>query len=217
VTLAEASDRLVGRVDAEARLPGLGQWRRVADHREWRISQMPNVVTYLESRLDAGQVLEFGADHVAVATGSRWCASGIGRANRAAIPRADGARVLTPDDIIAGERADGPVVVLDDDHYYMGGVMAELRRSEGHEVPWSRRRRTPPTGRITRSSRGHPAQADADERGDRAAAHPGRDLAGGCHPRMRLHRARARDGVRDGRHGHDAPPFRRELPAPGNH
>ncbi|MEL6482860.1 MAG: NAD(P)-binding protein, partial [Pseudomonadota bacterium] len=33
VTLAEATDRLGGRVDAEARLPGLMQWRRVADYR----------------------------------------------------------------------------------------------------------------------------------------------------------------------------------------
>ncbi len=134
VTLAEATDRLGGRVDREARLPGLAQWRRVADHREWQIGQMPNVETYLESRLTVEQVLEFGADHVAIATGARWCASGIGRENHAPVPRSAGARVLTPDDIMAGGRPDGPVVIFDDDHYYMGGLMAEMMRAEGRAV-----------------------------------------------------------------------------------
>ena len=134
VTLAEATGRLGGRVDAEARLPGLAQWRRVADHREWQIGQMPNVETYLESPLTAAQVLEFGADHVAIATGARWCASGIGRAHHAPVPRAEGAKVLTPDDVMAGARPEGPVVIFDDDHYYMGGVMAELLRAEGCTV-----------------------------------------------------------------------------------
>jgi len=134
VTLAEASDRLGGRVDAEARLPGLSEWRRVADYREYQLSQMAGVETYLESRLGAKEVLEFGADHVAIATGSHWCDSGIGRATFETVPREDGAVVLTPDDIIAGKRPAGPVVIYDDDHYYMGSVMAELLRGEGHEV-----------------------------------------------------------------------------------
>ncbi len=134
VTLAEATDRLGGRVDTEARLPGLAQWRRVADYREWQIGQMPNVATYLDSPLTAEQVLEFGADHVAIATGSRWCASGIGRETHEPIPRAEGARVLTPDDIMAGARPDGPVTIFDDDHYYMGGILAELLRAEGCPV-----------------------------------------------------------------------------------
>jgi len=39
--------------------------------------------------------------------------------------------VLTPDDIMAGAVPDGPIVVFDDDHYYMGSVVAErLRRAE---------------------------------------------------------------------------------------
>ena len=43
--------------------------------------------------------------------------------------------VLTPDDIMAGKRPGaGPVVIFDDDHYYMGGVLAELLRKEGHAV-----------------------------------------------------------------------------------
>jgi len=40
-----------------------------------------------------------------------------------------------PDDLMAGTRPRGHRVVLfDDDHYYMGGVLAELLATEGHDV-----------------------------------------------------------------------------------
>jgi dimethylamine/trimethylamine dehydrogenase len=42
--------------------------------------------------------------------------------------------VLTPDDIMAGAEVCGPVVIFDDDHYYMGGLLAEQLRRAGHEV-----------------------------------------------------------------------------------
>jgi len=134
VTLAEAGTSLGGRVAVESRLPGLAEWRRVADYRAYQIGRMPNVAVYLDSRMTAAEVLDFGADHVVVATGARWCPSGMGRANHAPIPVAPGAAVLTPDDICAGAAPAGPVVVFDDDHYYMGGLMAELLRSRGLEV-----------------------------------------------------------------------------------
>jgi dimethylamine/trimethylamine dehydrogenase len=36
---------------------------------------------------------------------------------------------------MAGERPRGPrVVIFDDDHYYLGGVLAELLAAEGHQV-----------------------------------------------------------------------------------
>ena len=35
---------------------------------------------------------------------------------------------------MTGKRPDGPVIVYDDDHYYMGNIIAELLRGEGHEV-----------------------------------------------------------------------------------
>ncbi|MEM6622755.1 MAG: FAD-dependent oxidoreductase [Pseudomonadota bacterium] len=134
VTLAEASDRLGGRVDREARLPGLSQWRRVADYREYQLAKMPAVQSYLESRMTPEQVLEFGADHIAIATGARWCPSGIGRHRHQPVDVDASATILTPDDIMAGTRPGGPVVIFDDDHYYMGGLMAELLRQEGHAV-----------------------------------------------------------------------------------
>ncbi len=134
VTLAEAGTALGGRVAVESRLPGLSEWRRVADHRKFQIAQMPNVAVYLDSRMTAEQVLDFAADHVVIATGARWCASGIGRARHAPIPLAPGAVVLTPDDICAGTTPEGPVVIFDDDHFYIGGLIAELLRSRGLAV-----------------------------------------------------------------------------------
>jgi dimethylamine/trimethylamine dehydrogenase len=35
---------------------------------------------------------------------------------------------------MAGRRAAGPVVIYDDDHYYLASVIAELLRAEGHAV-----------------------------------------------------------------------------------
>ncbi|MEM8728948.1 MAG: FAD-dependent oxidoreductase [Pseudomonadota bacterium] len=134
VTLAEARNALGGRVLDESGLPGLAEWKRVADYRAYQISQMANVETYLNSALTGEQVLEFAADHIVIATGATWCAQAVGRENTHPIPIADSARVLTPDQIISGAATDGPVVIFDDDHYYMGGIMAELPRARGHDV-----------------------------------------------------------------------------------
>jgi dimethylamine/trimethylamine dehydrogenase len=134
VTLAEASRILGGRVGIESRLPGLSEWRRVADYRIYQIGQMPNVETFLDSRLTGDQVLAFGADHIVIATGARWCPTGIGRTVTSPLPVAEGARVLTPDDIADGAVIEGPVVIFDDDHYYMGGIMAEFMRGKGLDV-----------------------------------------------------------------------------------
>ncbi|MCK0096737.1 FAD-dependent oxidoreductase [Yoonia sp. F2084L] len=134
VALAEAGTGLGGRVAAEAALPGLAEWKRVSDYREYQISQMANVGIYLDSRLTARDVLEYGADHVVIATGAHWSDSGIGRAHHAAIPREDGANIVTVNAIMAGAEVADPVVIFDDDHYYMGGVIAEKLRLAGHEV-----------------------------------------------------------------------------------
>jgi dimethylamine/trimethylamine dehydrogenase len=80
-------------------------------------------------------VLEFGAQHVAIATGSTWRGDGVGRDSGFDIPGFDTPAVYTPDDLMGSNvPADGPVVIWDDDHYYMGGVLAELCRSAGLDV-----------------------------------------------------------------------------------
>lgn len=134
VTVAEAKTELGGRVLQEARLPGLAEWGRVQDHRQLQIARMPNVETFLNSALDAQQICEFGATHVVLACGSHWRSDGVGRENAAPIPGSDRPNCFTPDDVIAGKPMTGPVILFDDDHYYMGGVLSEKLRAEGLEV-----------------------------------------------------------------------------------
>jgi dimethylamine/trimethylamine dehydrogenase len=135
VHLAEAGDELGGRVTRESRLPGLSEWARVRDWRVTQLERMANVSIYRGSELEAEHVLEFGAQHVAIATGSNWRGDGVGRDSGFDIPGFDTASVYTPDDLMSGNvPADGPVVIWDDDHYYMGGVLAELCRSAGLDV-----------------------------------------------------------------------------------
>jgi dimethylamine/trimethylamine dehydrogenase len=138
VALAEAGQRVGGRLLHEASLPGLSSWMRVADHRMLALQKMPQVQIYLNSRLDAEQVLAFGFARVFVATGATWRNDGLGRQHREPLPGTSSAavmaRVLTPDTVFAGATLQSPVVVYDDDHYTMGGALAERLRRQGHEV-----------------------------------------------------------------------------------
>jgi len=134
VALAEAGRVLGGRVARERLLPGLSAWGRVADYRIHQIRQRPNVETYFDSKLDAQSILDFGFENVCIATGARWRRDGVSRQH--VVPFAMDATmpIYTPDDIMEGRRPAGTVVIYDDDHYYMGGVLAELLRQDGHEV-----------------------------------------------------------------------------------
>jgi dimethylamine/trimethylamine dehydrogenase len=136
VVLAEASTTLGGRVAKERLLPGLSAWGRVADYREYQISQMENVDVYLDNKLSADDVLEFGFEHVVLATGSSWRNDGVARAHVKPMPNDSSLPVYTPDDLMSGELKlpKGQVVLFDDDHYYMGGVIAELLAKNGATV-----------------------------------------------------------------------------------
>ena len=134
VALAEAGTELGGRVARECRLPGLAAWGRVRDYREGQITKMPNVDIYFDSELEAEQVLEFGFEHVAIATGSTWRRDGVARFHTLPIEISADMPLFTPDDLMAGSLPSGHVVFYDDDHYYMGGVLAELLVQNGCSV-----------------------------------------------------------------------------------
>ncbi len=134
VTLAEARRELGGRVALESALPGLAEWGRVRDWRIAQLNKLPNVEVFLDSQLDSQQILEFGADRVALATGAAWRRDGFGRFHEEPVEGSQGSNVLSADDVLAGSVPDGPVVVFDDEHYYMGGVIAEKLRRDGLEV-----------------------------------------------------------------------------------
>ncbi|MEE8218757.1 MAG: FAD-dependent oxidoreductase [Vicinamibacteria bacterium] len=134
VTLAERTREVGGRVSREASLPGLAEWARVRDWRVGQLEKIDNVAVYLESELDAAQILEFGADRVALAVGSDWRRDGVGRWHASPIEGWRTASVLTPDDIMDGTLPAGPCLIFDDDHYYMGGVVAEKLARAGRDV-----------------------------------------------------------------------------------
>ncbi|MCC5970235.1 MAG: FAD-dependent oxidoreductase [Pararhodobacter sp.] len=134
VALAEAGTVLGGRVARERLLPGLSAWGRVADYREYQISQKPNVEVYFDSALDAGGILEFGFEHICIATGATWRRDGVSRQHVVPFAIDPAMPLYTPDDIMEGRKPSGKVVIYDDDHYYMGGVLAELLAAEGCDV-----------------------------------------------------------------------------------
>jgi len=134
VTLADAARLAGGRITREAGgLPGLNTWLRVRDWRLGQIAKLPDVALHLESTLEAEHVLELGARHVVIATGARWRDDGLGRAHERPIAWGD-LRVLTPDAIMDGEMPQGPVVIYDDDHYYMASLLAEKLATAGCAV-----------------------------------------------------------------------------------
>ena len=134
VQIAEATRDVGGRVLTESRLPGLAAWIRVRDYRMQQIEKVANVEIFRESRLNAEQILELGNDHVVIATGAQWRRDGVGRRNHKPVPTLDVSVVFTPDDLMAGTAIAGPVIVFDDDEYYMGGVLAEHLHQQDLEV-----------------------------------------------------------------------------------
>jgi len=109
VTLAEAGDSLGGRVTLESQLPGLASYARVRDYRETQLIRKNNVQIYRGNKLS-------------------------GRQHGFKIDGIESVQVFTADDILSGTKAQGRVLIYDDDHYYMGGAIAELCRQQGLDV-----------------------------------------------------------------------------------
>ena len=130
VLLAEAARVLGGRVTREAALPGLSEWARVRDWREGQIAKLPNVEIFRESRLSVQDVLDLDVPHVMIATGAQWAEDGVGRHSDTGFERGKDAVVLSAELVMDGTPVSGnQIVIYDDDHYYMGSVLAlELRR-----------------------------------------------------------------------------------------
>ena len=126
VTLLEGSRELGGRVAHESALPGLAAWRRVADHREQQLGAREGRGPPREPD-DGGRRARLRLRARRRRDRRRWRTDGVGRWHTRPVPVAAGSEVLGPDDLFAGARPRGrEVVVFDDDHYYLGGVLAEL-------------------------------------------------------------------------------------------
>ena len=134
VTLAEARDKLGGRVLQETALGPLRQWNRVADYRVAQLSQRANAHVFTQSSMDADAILEMGCAHVALATGARWRTDCVGIHHRFAPEPLDCAMMLAPEVIMGGQVPAGPVLIFDDDHYYLGSALAEHLATAGVQV-----------------------------------------------------------------------------------
>ncbi|KRS12661.1 NADH:flavin oxidoreductase [Roseovarius atlanticus] len=138
VVLAEASDAWGGRVAIESALPGLAEWGRVRDWRLWQLQQKDAADLYLQSRLSSSDILEYGIGQVVLATGASWRMDGVGRTHRLPVAAFGALPVLSPESAMQGglEQDDGtgPIVIYDDDGFYLGSVLAELAVQTGREV-----------------------------------------------------------------------------------
>ncbi len=135
VSVADRQRQFGGRLVWETSLPGLKTWFRVAEYRLGQLRQMPNVTLYPESDLGVQDVLDFGAEHVVVATGARWLDT-LCQANELPGGKAAGPRIYTPEDLKAGFVPEGPVAVFDFDNYYLGTAVAEDLSAKGCAVTY---------------------------------------------------------------------------------
>ena len=133
VTLAEAHEQLGGRASIESCLPGLASWARVRDYRTNLLQTMDNVDIYPGNELSAEDIIDFGCDHAVIATGAKWAREILSKGGTP-ITGFTGETIFTPDDILASAEPEGPVLIYDFDHYYMGGCLAELLTARGCEV-----------------------------------------------------------------------------------
>ena len=140
VILTESSSELGGRVTRESNLPGLSEWIRVKDHRINLLKKMSQVSIFCKNKILANDIIDFSDknnfdfSHVFFATGAKWRRDGIGRKHREKIPGLKNLKVYTPDDIMEGVSLKGKVVIFDDEHFYLGGVLAEKLNKDGAEV-----------------------------------------------------------------------------------
>jgi dimethylamine/trimethylamine dehydrogenase len=134
VILTDSKREAGGRVALESALPSLSEWRRVMDWRLTQINKTPNIFFYPSSPMTAQDILEAGAPHVILATGATWRRDGVGRYITRPVP--GNGNIFTPDDLMNGTQRvpSGKVLIYDDDHYYMGGVLAELLVQNNCEV-----------------------------------------------------------------------------------
>ena len=137
VHLVDAAGTIGGNVEWVSKLPGLGEWRRLVDYRQVQLDKLANVETILNTRLSAQDVLDYGAEIVIVATGSRWADDGRHGSHMDAVPGANStlSHVLTPEQVMGGGKPVGQrVVVFDSEGYFMGYQLAKKLRAEGHDA-----------------------------------------------------------------------------------
>jgi len=138
VHLVDEHAEVGGRMRWVRRLPTLGDWGRIVDHRKVLLDGLPNVQVVTRTCLDAAAARDYGADIVIVATGSHWSGDGNQAFTHQPIAGADAsaAHVMTPEQVAdEGKRPPGRrVAVYDAEGYWCASGIAELLAAEGFEV-----------------------------------------------------------------------------------
>jgi dimethylamine/trimethylamine dehydrogenase len=138
VHLVDAGPDLGGHLRWLTRLPGLGQWNRLISYRQTQLGKLRNVDFIPNTRLEPMDVVEYGADLVVVATGSRWASDGVGPITRDGLEGADASlpNVLTPEQIMVGgkEVPGDRVVIIDQDGYHVAASLADRLSANGKRV-----------------------------------------------------------------------------------
>ena len=112
----------------------MSAWGRVADYRVNQINKLKNVNIYLDSELTKEDILDFDFEHICFSTGSMWKKDGVGRVNLHPLDIHKNMNIFTPDDLLGDKIIHGKIIIFDDDHYYMGSVLAEKLIKNGNEV-----------------------------------------------------------------------------------
>lgn len=135
VHLVESGKSLGGYAANVSSLPGLSEWRRVVEYREYQLQNLDNVEVIHNTRLEAEQALEYGGNIIVVANGSHWARDGFNHVTGQAITGSELAHVFTPDDIFSGVAKIGQhVLVYDCDGHVMGSGVAERIALLGSKV-----------------------------------------------------------------------------------
>jgi dimethylamine/trimethylamine dehydrogenase len=137
VHLAERQTELGGHLRHVATLPGLSEWARVIDYREYHLSRMANVdILRGTGEIAAEDVLAYGAPKIVLATGASWVGDGTGPNGPDPVPGCDAGRpeFVTPEQFWAGKEVGERVVVLDGDGYFTAISIAEALADRGARV-----------------------------------------------------------------------------------
>ena len=136
VTLAEAGAAVGGQFRLAGLQPRRGQITDLLGWYERQLAQL-EVNVRLNTCLDADDIAAFGADHIALATGSLPDPMGLQRAmtHLPALPGLDRGRVWSPEDILTRRARPGKrVIVVDEGGNWRGAGTAWFLAEQGHAV-----------------------------------------------------------------------------------
>ncbi len=136
VHVSEAETEIGGHMRDVMRYPGYSEWGRVISYRQAQLQKLANVEIHTGARLNADDILSYGAERVVIATGAHWAEDGFNVVTLRPLPGADAnlPQFCTPEQVMAGKYIGERVVVIDGDGYFTGVGMAEMMADLGKEV-----------------------------------------------------------------------------------